>query len=82
MKNSCDHHDQQDINTYNLSGSKRFTLDVPNQSPTPLLLEMLAHLKTVKYDIEDILGVRNAIVCLKLVYPFPWEQEYNTSDVD
>ena len=70
MKNSCDHHDQQDINTYNLSGSKRFTLDVPNQSPTPLLLEMLAHLKTVKYDIEDILGVRNATVCLTCL-PFP-----------
>ena len=27
-----DHHDHQDFYTYNLSGPKRFTLDVPNQS--------------------------------------------------
>ena len=33
MKNSYDHHDHQDIYTYNLSVPKRFTLDVPNQSP-------------------------------------------------
>ena len=33
MKNGYDHHDHQDIYTYNLSGLKRFTLDVPNQSP-------------------------------------------------
>ena len=52
-----------------------------NELPSALL-EMLAHLKTVKCDIEYILGVRNATVFLKLVYPFPWEQEYNTSDVD
>jgi len=30
MKNGYDHHD---IYTYNLSGPKWFTLDVPNQSP-------------------------------------------------
>ena len=33
MKNAYDHHDHQDIYTYNLSVPKRFTLDVPNQSP-------------------------------------------------
>ena len=33
MKNGYDHHDHQDIYTYNLSGPKRLTLDVPNQSP-------------------------------------------------
>ena len=33
MKNGYDHHDHQDIYTYNLSVPKRFTLDVPNQSP-------------------------------------------------
>ena len=33
MKNGYDHDDHQDIYTYNLSGPKRFTLDVPNQSP-------------------------------------------------
>ena len=37
MKNGYDHHDHQDIYTYNLSGPKRFTLDVPNQS-LPLLV--------------------------------------------
>ena len=33
MKNSYDHHDHQGIYTYNLSVPKRFTLDIPNQSP-------------------------------------------------
>ena len=33
MKNGYDHHDHQDIYTYNLSVPERFTLDVPNQSP-------------------------------------------------
>ena len=28
-----DHHKHQDIYTYNLSVPKKFTLDVPNQSP-------------------------------------------------
>ena len=36
MENGYDHHDHQDIFTYNLSVPKRFTLDVPNQSP-PLI---------------------------------------------
>ena len=36
MKNGYDHHDHQVIYTYNLSVPKRFTLDVPNQSP-PIL---------------------------------------------
>ena len=33
MKNGYDHHDHQDIYTYNLSVPKRFTLDVPIKSP-------------------------------------------------
>ena len=33
MKNGYDHHDHQDIYTYNLSGPKRFILDLPIQSP-------------------------------------------------
>ena len=33
MKNGYDHHDHQDIYTYDLSVPKSFTLDVPNQSP-------------------------------------------------
>ena len=33
MKNGYDHHYHQVIYTYNLSVPKRFTLDVPNQSP-------------------------------------------------
>ena len=33
MKNGYDHHEHQDIYTYNLSVPERFTLDVPNQSP-------------------------------------------------
>ena len=32
MKNGYDHHEHQDIYTYNLSVPQRFTLDVPNQS--------------------------------------------------
>ena len=38
MKNGYDHHVHQDIYTYNLSVPKRFTLDVPNQSPPYLKL--------------------------------------------
>ena len=38
MKNGYDHHEHQYIYTYNLSVPKRFTLDVPNQSP-PLIIE-------------------------------------------
>ena len=33
VKTGYDHHDHQDIKTYNLSVPKRLTLDVPNQSP-------------------------------------------------
>ena len=33
MKNVYDHHDHQDIYTYNLTGPKRFTLGVPFNSP-------------------------------------------------
>ena len=33
MKNGYDHHDHQDIYTYNLSGPKTFTLDVTINSP-------------------------------------------------
>ena len=33
MKNGYDHHDHQDIYTYNLAVPKRFTLDVPAKSP-------------------------------------------------
>ena len=48
MKNGYDHHDHQEIYTYNLSGPKRFTLDVPNQSPP--------------YDIR-LTGVAALITC-------------------
>ena len=42
MKNGYDHHEHQDIYTYNLSGPKRFTLDVPIQSPPyPRFLRVL-----------------------------------------
>ena len=33
MNNGYDHHDHQDIYTYNLSDPKRFTIDVPAKSP-------------------------------------------------
>ena len=42
MKNVYDHHEHQDIYTYNLSVPKRFTLDVPiTQSVPPLILALL-----------------------------------------
>ena len=51
MKNAYDHHDHQDIYTYDLSGPKRCTLDVPNQSPPLLTMVLKAnHLKT-KYEL-------------------------------
>ena len=57
MKNDYDHHNHQCIYTYNLSVPKRFTLDVPNQSPSLLLLHLAGNEKLHIHKLMPALQV-------------------------
>ena len=64
MKNGYDHHNHQDIYTYNLIGPKRFTLDVSNQSPPPTyVLTYLALLKCSALDQYCIALAHDLLMC-------------------
>ena len=75
MKNGYDHHVHQDIYTYNLSVPKRFTLDVPNQSPpkfkalSPPVSDInLAFLVALGLESKSENGVLQQQVLLCLVF--------------
>ena len=66
MKNGYDHHEHQDIYTYNLSVPRRFTLDVPNQPPP--YLDALDN-STTTQDPDQPLSISDC----RFQSKFPWK---------